>query len=65
MLLNDIDGCIIVSNYVDQLDDEESAKYSSSVGPSAPVTTYNNNFAPNYAFATPNHSYGPQASNNV
>jgi len=59
-------GCIIVSNYVDQLDDEEVAKYSSSVGPGAPVTTYNNNnFAPNYAFATPNHSYGPQASNNV
>jgi hypothetical protein len=61
-VLNDTDGCIIVANYVYQLDDEEAVKYP--VGP-APVTTYNNNFAPNYAFTRQNHSYGTGNSNNV
>lgn len=61
--LNDLDGCIIVANYVEQLDDEETAK--SGVEPAAPVTTYNN-FAPNYAFAQPDQSYGRQGdSSNV
>jgi hypothetical protein len=61
--LNDIDGCIIVANYVEQLDDEETAKYSATaVEPAAPVTTYNNN----YAFAKPDQSYGRQGnSSNV
>jgi len=62
-------GCIIVSNYVDQLDEEESLEYGrGGVGPA--VTTVNNNFVapqPNsYAFGTPAHSYGVQGnSNNV
>ncbi|KIM76853.1 hypothetical protein PILCRDRAFT_825831 [Piloderma croceum F 1598] len=56
-------GCIIVANYVEQLDNEETAK--SVVEPAVPVTTYNN-FAPNYAFARPDHSYGRQGnSSNV
>jgi len=51
-------GCIIVANYVSQLDEEEAAKY--------PVSTYKNYNAQNYTFATQGHSYGGQGnSNNV
>jgi hypothetical protein len=58
MLSNNVDGCIIVANYVSQLDEEEAAKY--------PVSTYKNYNAQNYTFATQGHSYGGQGnSNNV
>jgi hypothetical protein len=59
ILLGNAEGCIIVENYVDQLDDEELSKYSSApVGISVPVVTFNNSFALQYGFAAPSHSYG-------
>lgn len=69
-LIVETDGCVIVANYVDQLDEEEAAEYTSkaNVGGPVPVTTYNttNYGVPNqYAFAQPTQSYGVNGSNNV
>jgi len=58
-------GCIIVANYVEQLDDEEAVNYPSAISGPAPVATYNSNFEPKYAFAAPSNSYGVGNSNNV
>lgn len=58
------DGCIIVSNYISQLDEEKSIKHSRSAsGSSVPGF---NNYGANYPFATSAQSYGVQGhSNNV
>jgi len=57
-------GCIIVSNYISQLDEEKSIKHSRSAsGSSVPGF---NNYGANYPFATSAQSYGVQGhSNNV
>jgi hypothetical protein len=61
--LNHIDGCIIVSNYVEQLDEEEAAQYpDATVGLGALGTTYNKDFVPNYAFASPYGGRGNSSS---
>jgi len=61
-------GCIIVSNYADQLDEEESLKYRETA--SAPTASFitGSRVTPtqNYPFNAPSNSYGVQAnSNNV
>jgi hypothetical protein len=53
-------GCIIVANYADQLNEEESLNDTKPVT-SPPVAAY----APTYAFAQPAYSHGVQGSNNV
>jgi len=56
-------GCIIVSNYTDQLDEEKSIKHSREASPGP---AFNNNYGANYPFATSAQSYGVQGhSNNV
>lgn len=55
-----IDGCIIVGNYVDQLDEEEGLNGTKPMT-SAPAAAN----ASNYAFAQPAYSHGVQGSNYV
>lgn len=55
-----IDGCIIVANYVDQLDEEEGLNGTKPMT-SAPVAAY----ASNYTFTQPAYSHGVQGGNNV
>lgn len=49
------DACIIVANYVDQLDEEKSypATKSEMPGGVVPVTTYNSYGGTNYSFTPP------------
>lgn len=54
-----IDGCIIVANYVDQLDEEEALNGTQPMA-SVPVAAYSSN----YAFAQPAYSHGVQGSSN-
>jgi uncharacterized protein YacL len=63
-------GCIIVSNYVEQLDDEKSpdpypAIKSAFPAGAIPVTTYNSYGGTNYAFTQPHQSFDANGHSRV
>lgn len=63
------DGCIIVANYAEQLEEEEAAKMPNKASASTvtPFTTYSsftpNNLQGQYAFSTTNQSFGQSGQN--
>jgi len=59
-------GCIICSDYVEQLEEEQESRDYKTTAPA--VTTYNvNNYASQqgYPFSQPGHAHGPSAPHNV
>jgi len=56
IVLIEIYGLIIVSNYVEQLDDEEAVMFQKEINASAPHTTTYNSYGTSYPFSTPGHA---------
>jgi len=56
IILIEIYGLVIVSNYVEQLDDEEALLFQKEINATAPQTTTYNSYGASYPFSTPGHA---------